>query len=210
MATKNTIVLANGQFPKASYLLDMLDASEQIICCDGAVNKLIKSGREPHIIIGDLDSVEDSYKDKYQDILVQIDDQNSNDLSKAINWCLSQNIEDVIILGATGEREDHTIANIGLLTEYHKKINVKILTDNGVFIPISKSTIFHSKVGQQVSIFSLNPTVKITSSGLKYPLQNLALKGWWMGTLNEALSDEFRIEFEGEAQVIVYILEMGN
>ena len=210
MATKNTIVLANGQFPKASYLLDMLDASEQIICCDGAVNKLIKSGREPHIIIGDLDSVEDSYKDKYQDILVQIDDQNSNDLSKAINWCLSQNIEDVIILGATGEREDHTIANIGLLTEYHKKINVKILTDNGVFIPISKSTIFHSKVGQQVSIFSLDPTVKITSSGLKYPLQNLALKGWWMGTLNEALGDEFRIEFEGEAQVIVYILKIEN
>jgi hypothetical protein len=31
-----------------------------------------------------------------------------------------------------------------------------------------------------------------------------------MGTLNEALSDEFRIEFEGETQVIVFMLEMGN
>jgi thiamine pyrophosphokinase len=113
-------------------------------------------------------------------------------------------------MGATGEREDHTIGNISLLTEYHKKVKVKILTDNGVFIPISRSTTFQSKEGQQVSIFSLDPTIKITSSGLKYPLQNLALKAWWMGTLNEALSNEFRIEFEEETQVIVFMLEMGN
>lgn len=204
-----TIILANGAFPKSQKLLDLLDSSQQIICCDGAVNKLIKSGREPHIIIGDLDSVEANHKDRYQNILVQINDQNTNDLSKAINWCLAQNIKDVIILGATGEREDHTIGNIGLLTEYHKKINVRILTDNGVFIPISKSTVFKSKVGQQVSIFSMSPQLQISSVGLKYPLQKLALKSWWMGTLNEAISDEFRIEFEGESQLVVFILSLS-
>jgi len=207
MPTQIPIILANGAFPKSKRALDLLDNSKQIICCDGAVNKLIESGREPHIIIGDLDSVEDNHRAKYQNILVKINDQNTNDLTKAINWCLAQEIEEVIILGATGEREDHTIGNISLLTEYHKKLNVTMLTDNGVFIPISESTNFESTIGQQVSIFSLNPTIEITSIGLKYPLQNLALKAWWMGTLNEVTSDEFIIEFEGEAQLVVFILE---
>ena len=206
MAASTTIILANGAFPKSQELLNLLDHSKQIVCCDGAVNKLLKSGREPHIIIGDLDSVEAKYKAKYHNILVHLNDQNTNDLTKAINWCVTQNIEEVSILGATGEREDHTIGNIGLLTEYHKKIKVKIITDNGIFIPISKSTEFEAKVGQQVSIFSQSPQVKISSEGLKYPLHNLALKSWWTGTLNEAISNNFKIKFEGEAPLIVYIL----
>ena len=206
MAKCSTIILANGAFPKSQQLLDLLDDCKQIICCDGAVNKLIESGREPHIIIGDLDSVEANHEAKYQNILVQINDQNTNDLTKAINWCLAHKIEEVIILGATGEREDHTIGNISLLTEYHKKLNVRMLTDNGVFIPISKSTNFKSTIGQQVSIFSLNPTVEITSIGLKYPLQNLALKAWWMGTLNEAVSNEFEIKFEQQTSIVIYLL----
>jgi len=206
MSSSPTIILANGAFPKSQELLGLLDASQQIICCDGAVNKLLKSGREPHIIIGDLDSVEPNHKAKYQNILVQINDQNTNDLTKAINWCLAQKIEDVIILGATGEREDHTIGNISLLAEYHEKLKVRMLTDNGVFIPISKSTSFKSIIGQQVSLFSLNPTVEISSKGLKYPLQNLALEVWWMGTLNEAIADNFEITFEQESPIVVYLL----
>jgi thiamine pyrophosphokinase len=207
MSKVSTIILANGAFPKSQQLLDLLDAIEQIVCCDGAVNKLIESGREPSIIIGDLDSVSKKYKNQFQDILIPISDQNTNDLTKAINWCTAQGIDEVIIMGATGEREDHTIGNIALLTEYHKKIKVKILTDNGVFIPISKSTSFNCEPGQQISIFSLNPNIEITSTGLKYPLQKLALKAWWMGTLNETISNKFKIEFEGEAQLVVFILE---
>ncbi len=208
MAAATPIIIANGAFPQSKELLKLIEHCPQIICCDGATNKLLKAGYEPHIIIGDLDSVDENYKTKYQDILIHISDQNTNDLTKAINWCVSQNIEEIIILGATGEREDHTIGNIGLLTEYHKKLKVKILTDNGSFIPISKTTRFRAKIGQQVSIFSMNPSLRISSIGLKYPLHKLALKGWWMGTLNEAVADEFQISFEEESTVIVYLLNI--
>jgi len=208
MPSANTLIIANGAFPKSKKILDLLDSAQQIVCCDGATNKLLNAGFEPHIIIGDLDSVDEVYKTKYQDILIHISDQDTNDLTKAINWCVSQNIDEVLILGATGEREDHTIGNIALLTEYNKKIKVKMLTDYGVFIPISKSTTFKAQAGQQVSIFSMNPNAKISSQGLKYPLRDIALKGWWMGTLNEALSNEFRINFEEDAELIVYLLDI--
>jgi len=206
MYKNQIVILANGTFPQSEKLLNILDNAKQIICCDGAVNKLVESGREPSVIIGDLDSVKADIKEKYSDRLIHITEQDTNDLTKAVNWCVSKNITNVLILGATGEREDHTIANIALLTKYQEQIEVKMLTDNGVFIPIEETTIFDSFVGQQISIFSQTPEIEISSEGLKYPLQKLKLSSWWQGTLNESISEQFTIRFEGRARLIVYLL----
>ncbi len=203
----NTIILANGAFPQSEKLLRLLDDAERIICCDGAVNKLVASGREPSVIIGDLDSVNSEIRIKYQERLVQVIDQNTNDLTKAINYCVKNDIKEVVILGAAGNREDHAIGNISLLAQYAKVIFVKLLTDYGVFIPISASTTFDSFRGQQVSIFSLDTNQKISSTGLKYPLTEHKLISWWMGTLNEAEGDEFTLSLGGNGDVIVYLLD---
>ncbi len=206
MYQNKTIILANGSFPKSSNLLNILDNAKQIICCDGAVNKLIDSGREPSLIIGDLDSVNSNIKEQFSDKIIQVSNQYTNDLSKAVNWCVSSNINEVIILGATGEREDHTIANIALLSKYQKLLNTIMLTENGSFIPISETTTFDSFIGQQISIFSQDPELKISSEGLKYPLDKLALSYWWVGTLNEAISEHFTVIFKEDSPIIVYLL----
>jgi thiamine pyrophosphokinase len=202
-----TVILANGAFPESEKLLKLLDSAEKIVCCDGAVNTLVDSGREPDVIIGDLDSVRPELASRYSDILIRITDQDTNDLTKAVNWCVNNNLKDIVILGATGKREDHAIGNISLLASYSRKAKVKILTDYGEFIAINNSATFSSFPGQQISVFSLCAQLKITSSGLKYPLNQMKLSAWWMGTLNESLSDSFSIGFEGDGDVIVYLLE---
>ena len=201
-----TVILANGAFPKSEILLSILDKAKPIICCDGAVNKLVDSGREPDLIIGDLDSVKSSIKADFSDRLIHIADQNTNDLTKAVNWCVSQGVKRVFVLGATGEREDHTLANIGLLSKYQKQIQIEMFSDNGRFIPISESTTFQSFVGQQVSIFSQTPELTVSSRGLKYPLKRMQLNKWWMGTLNESISDTFTLELDKEGDLIIYLL----
>ena len=202
-----TVILANGAFPGPEKLLTILDEAERIVCCDGAVNKLVDSGREPDVVIGDLDSVRSELKDRYADILIKIADQDTNDLTKAVNWCVENGQKDIMILGATGRREDHAIGNISLLADYSGRANVKMLTDYGVFIAINKTTGFSSFPGQQVSVFSLCAQLELTSDGLKYPLKKMKLTSWWMGTLNEAVSDRFTISFEGDGNVIVYMLD---
>jgi len=202
-----TVILANGAFPRSEKLLDLLDNAEKIVCCDGAVNKLVDSGREPSVIIGDLDSVRPELKERYSDILVRISDQDTNDLTKAVKWCVENGFKDIAILGATGNREDHAIGNISLLATYSKIAKTKILTDYGVFTAINRSSSFSSFKGQQVSVFSLCAKLKITSEGLKYPLKDMELSAWWMGTLNESLGDSFTISFEGKGDVIVYLLD---
>ncbi len=198
-----TVILANGTFPTHQIPLDALHGADLIVCCDGAAGKLVAHGLEPAIIIGDLDSVPAAIKEKYAEILVLDSDQETNDLTKAVNWCIAAGMTEVAILGATGIREDHTLGNISLLAEYSRSIDAVMLTDTGFFRVYDHSVSVASHPGQQVSLFSIDPSLRVTSSGLKYPLTDLALHSWWRGTLNEAAGDCVSLDFK-DGKVIVF------
>jgi thiamine pyrophosphokinase len=158
---------------------------------------------EPEAIAGDLDSLSADLKRRFSDRLFQDNDQDTNDLTKAVKLCLAKGYSEIVILGATGKREDHTIGNISLLAEYSKEIKVMMVTDTGIITPLTESANLLSFAGQQVSIFSINPESDVTSTGLKYELRNLKLKNWWRATLNEATGESFEIRFK-EGPVLVY------
>ena len=191
-----TVILCDGSFPKHHIPLSVLESAEQIICCDGAADKLIAYGLEPTFIVGDIDSVSEKTKTTFADRIVLNTDQETNDQTKAIEFVLSRGIKDVAILGATGKREDHTIGNISLLLDYAQKLNVRSISNSGIFQAVLQSQSFPSFKGQQVSIFSVGTPATITSKSLKYPLNNTTLNSWWMGTLNECLSDSFSVNFK--------------
>jgi thiamine pyrophosphokinase len=199
-----TAILANGNYPTHDVPLKHLREADFIVCCDGAAEKLVAHGLEPGIITGDLDSVSPALKKRYEKILVHDADQETNDLTKAVKWCVAQGIDEVVILGATGIREDHTLGNISLLADYNRSIKATILTDTGSFRVCDRSVTIGSHPGQQVSLFSIDPALAVTSSGLRYPLSRLKLASWWRGTLNEAEGESFRLEFE-RGQLIVFM-----
>jgi len=198
-----TVILANGNFPTHQIPLGFLSKAEQIVCCDGAAQNLLNAGFKPDYIIGDLDSVSNEIKNKYASIIVHLAEQETNDLTKAANFCLENNWTEITILGATGKREDHTLGNLSLLTDYAEKTNVQLLTDNGVFTPLLKTEVLESYSGEQISIFSLNPETKFTFHNLLYPVNNKKLTSWWQGTLNEAESDSFTINFDN-GKVLIF------
>ena len=200
---KKAVILANGSFPTHKIPLNELKSSKYIVCCDGAINKLDEAGIEPFAIVGDLDSLNPEMKWKYRDIIHHFTNQDSNDLTKAINWCLENKFSQVIIVGATGQRDDHMIGNVFLLPQYAKKIRVKMLTNYGCFTPLLRSKNFDSYTRQQVSIFSPNTETLISTANLRYALTEQKLELMNQGTLNESMGDSFRIEFEG-GPLIVY------
>ena len=199
-----TVILANGAYPIHPVPLGRLHDADLIICCDGAAEKLADHGLEPGIIIGDLDSVSPALKKRYEKILVQDSDQETNDLTKAVRWCAAHGIEEVVILGATGIREDHTLGNISLLAEYSRIIKATMVTDTGTFRVYDHNVTISSRPGQQVSLFSPDPGLAVTSTGLRYPLDDLKLSSWWRGTLNEAEGESFFLEFT-DGQLIVFM-----
>ncbi len=81
------VVLANGEFPINQIPLSLLQRPIPVV---GAIEALDKIGKTPLALIGDGDSVSEELKNKYLDRWYFIADQETNDLTKAMNFCIKR------------------------------------------------------------------------------------------------------------------------
>ena len=197
------LIVANGRFPSHYIPLNILKKSKFIIACDGAVNQLNQRGYTPDLIIGDMDSISDEFKKKYKRKLIYRSNQNDNDLRKAINYCQINKLYNINIIGATGNREDHTLGNIFSINNLNFNFNIKLFTDSGCFTNINKPTLIHSFSKQQVSLFSENKNIKIKTYGLKYNYNNNTISSLFYGTLNESVHNKFFINITNNSLLIL-------
>lgn len=205
------IVVANGSFPQATESLELLKNAPVIIACDGAVKNLHERGYIPNAIVGDLDSIPPELLRIYADRIHTVEDQEINDLTKAVRFAHASGYRKLLILGATGLREDHTLGNISLLLEYAPLFEqIEMLSDYGRFIPVLKSSTLPSTPGQQISIFSMYPCGEITTEGLRWPITRRRLTAWWQGSLNEALGSQFTLTLSPDAQLIIYLNSLST
>lgn len=199
--TAKAVILADGEYPADGVAGDILRAAKYVVCCDGAADSFILNGGTPAAIVGDCDSMSEITMQCYPDIIHRSESQEDNDLTKAFRYCVSQGKNEIIILGATGRREDHSLANISLLADYALEADVCMVTNNGVFNAIREDSKFASFIGQQVSIFTIDTTTAITVEGLLYTPPADGLCAWWRGSLNEAVKNNFIIHTNGRTLV---------
>lgn len=200
-----TILLADGDFPTKNIPLSYLEKAARIVCCDGAALALVRHGMTPNVIVGDLDSLPEDFRKRYKECLIHVEEQEDNDLTKAFRYCMEQNWKNIVILGATGKREDHTLGNLSLLADYSLETEkISLVTDHGIFIAIHKSGTFESFPGEQISLFAMDPDTFVSSENLKYPMNKYHLRRWWQATLNEALSENFSLDFEEGKTLLLF------
>ena len=204
-ALPRTVILAAGDFPTAPLPLARLAAARETVCCDSAADEYIRRGGTPDFIVGDLDSLPTKVRERFPDRIVHVAEQETNDLAKAFRFCRSRGCEDLTILGATGRREDHTLGNISLLADFARELpDIEMVTDHGVFTVALRSGEFPSVPGEQISLFAVDPDTRVTSAGLKYPLNGLLLQSWWQATLNEALAERFALTVTPGRRLLIY------
>jgi len=199
-----TVIVADGTFPEHEIPLGYIKDAGRIVCCDGSTENLLRAGFIPEAIVGDMDSLSKNLAEKYRNRIFRDENQDTNDLTKAVSWCIKRGYKDLVIVGGTGKREDHALGNISLLVEYARDVNVIMVTDTGILVPLLESTDISSFPGQQISVFAIDAGMEISSRGLRYPLNGKKIVNWWIATLNEALEDSFTLEFK-QGRVIVYM-----
>lgn len=199
------LIIANGEFPDHPLHLQLLKNAKMIICCDGAVEKLIKTDFLPTAIVGDGDSISAHSRERFQEIFYQDTNEEVNDLNKALTYCLKLGVTKVAILGAFGLREDHALANLGVMMMFAEKEKMDLLTitHHGVFTPATNTITLNSFPKQQVSVFSFLPDTRLTFHGLKYPVNQRSFTYLWEGGMNEAIDNSFTIEFDN-GKILVY------
>lgn len=190
----DTVILANGLFPTHAIPLQAMRNAVRIVCCDGAANNLVDHPEFfPAAIIGDGDSLSAVAREKWATRCVSSGCQETNDLQKAFRYCLQQGWTDLVILGATGKREDHTLGNLSLLADFSHEANVCMITDDGLITPVSVATTLSVTSGQPLSFIACDPMTRLTVEGVQYPVEELLLSRWATATLNRATGDSIRV-----------------
>lgn len=219
MAT--AVIVGNGQFPKKEYPLYLLESADYVVCCDGALDTYLRhfrgrNLRRPDVVIGDMDSLSKKTAERFRDIAVKIDEQETNDQSKAFHYILEHfpDVDTIHILGATGKREDHTIGNLSLLMEYAREmrrqdcgrtVSVDIVSDWSTAFAITDSCTLDVGEGRSVSIICPDNSLNIKSEGLVWPTDNVVFDNLWQTTLNRASADRISLTFSHPSIALIIL-----
>ena len=210
----SVVILCNGAFPTQPYPLHLLDSAEGVVCCDGALVKWLERtpSARPLMVVGDMDSLPKELQERFSSCIFHETEQDYNDLTKAMRWVLREHpeVSEIVILGATGLREDHSIGNLGLLMEYPRLLDlgqrkVSIVSDFGTAFAISGSCDLHLGEGRRFSFFSPDNSLRVSSVGLQWPLDEVVFDAWWKGTLNRTTAPVVSLHFNHPAPALVMV-----
>jgi thiamine pyrophosphokinase len=216
---KSIVILGAGDFPRKAYPLYLLDSADAVVCCDGAAVQYLRytrrrfgAERMPEAVVGDLDSLPKTVRERLAGLIVHEPEQDDNDQTKAMRYVLAHypDVTDIHILGATGKREDHTIGNMGLLMEYTRLfdlegIRVEMVSDYSTAFALTNSCELHVGKGRRVSLFSPDNSLTIRSEGLQWPTDAVVFDNWWPATLNRATEDIVRLTFSHPSRALVVL-----
>jgi thiamine pyrophosphokinase len=204
---KRKAIIICGGLIEDDFVLGAIKAHKPdcIIAVDKGLEFLHQHNIEPDAIVGDFDSVCENVISQYvreKALCIHQHDSNKakSDTELAIEVALDLRQEELLILGATGNRMDHFWGNVQ---------SIKIPLDVGI-----KSMILDSKnrirllcedfvlskeecFGNYFSLFPLGETVEnVSLEGAKYPLKNESLTPWNSRCIsNEIAEEELKITF---------------
>lgn len=204
---KKCLILANGRPPKKSVIKQLIKQGyNYLICADGGANKAFKLKLKPDVILGDLDSINPEVKEFYSltSKVIKVKRQNDTDVEKSIKYAAGKGYKDIVLLGVTGDRLDHTFCNLSIVLKFYPEVNLKIAAENSFLIPASGKIEFETIKNETISIYAFNNKTKIKSTGLVYPLNDIRLSfGEKESTSNSATGEKVELNISGGVIFII-------
>lgn len=204
------IIVSHGDIHDYKYIGDIIKNSDMIICADGGAEHVLKCGQLPHVVIGDLDSIDRQTLDTLENNSIKIvkypKEKDYTDTQLAVNYALEEGADEIILLGSVGDRLDHTLANVFLLVKL-AAINIKssvINEKNAVYITKDSIKLAGNK-GDIVSLIPVGGDVKgIYTEGLQYKLSGSEIKmGDPLGISNVFIDQQISIKIESGFLLVI-------
>ena len=199
---KSAVLIANGEISETQYVKSIIDSNNFFISIDSKLENLSKLGIKPNLILGDLDTASIHKRDSNTKV-IKLYDQSKSDFEKSLDYCISENIRNLYILGATGERDDHNLANIMIAQQYSDALHIELITNFFQIFFVNGSKEILEKKYRNLSMMSLIDDNKITTSGLQYNLSDEKLNSYSHGISNRIVSDKCLIK--SEKKLILFI-----
>lgn len=203
---KRALVIGNGDIPRKDILLPLARSSDYIVCADGGARHARRLGIRPDVILGDLDSLSPSSRGFFSGTtgnrrrrgvpVVEIADQESTDIEKALLHLLRKGAREVVLTGATGSRIDHSCLALGCFKKFGRRISMQIVDRAGTVTALNKKTRLTMEPGEHFSLIPLGRCSGVTLENARYRLKGSLLEqGVRDGVSNEALGTRVSVRY---------------
>jgi thiamine pyrophosphokinase len=176
-----TVIISSGEISDYDFCIDIVKSADRIICADGGTRHAINMKLVPDVIIGDMDSSSAQYIEYFRKKGVEIiqypREKDKTDTHICVDYAMEFSTE-IILLGSTGSRIDHMMANISLLKlGLERDIPISIIDSKNHIRLIKDSIILEGKAGD---LFSLIPytgkTEGVSTRGAHYELEDAVIE----------------------------------
>ncbi len=177
------VVLCDGPPPDDDLLSYWLTGADLFICADAAGHPYDHLPRIPDVVIGDFDSLAGRILDSGMGTrFLRVEDPYTTDSEKALIFAAEQGVEEVVLMGATGWRLDHTLYNCTLLERFADQMRLCLAGPVADVVRVGPGAhlSWRLPVGTVFSLLPvLGPVRKVTLEGAEFPLlgENLSAGG---------------------------------
>lgn len=181
MNGEQTLLVLGGTPPSNELLSWRYEEADHAVAVDSGVLAFQNAGLDPEVLIGDMDSCGFEKKEggeKTSLRVIKLSDQDTTDFEKALDWVGKETeTTELIILGGLGGRSDHFLSNLLIACNHDSSITITF-DDEGEWIRrVTRETPLRliGRNNAKVSLLPLTPCSKVSTTGLKWDLENVAL-----------------------------------
>ena len=205
------VVVASGDFDPGDA--DWLGGADCVIAADGGAESLDRLGRQPDLLIGDLDSTSPALVERLAAAGVIVEryssDKDESDTELALRAAIDRGADEIVLLGAIGgDRLDHELANLLVLADpslrgrevrvVHAATTVRIVRENE---PVA----LDGRIGDLATLLPIGgDATGVTTDGLRWPLDAATLAtGRSRGLSNEIVATPASVRLESGLLLLV-------
>lgn len=184
-------IIAAGIIDEPAFYRSLkIKEDDLVICADGGYDHARLLGMKPSLVIGDMDSVSSPILGGIIPTVKFPKEKDQTDSQLAVEYALEHDCKEIILLGATGGRLDHTLANVMLLSLISDRggEGMVLTSQSKITLVTDQMTLIRGRE-DEISFIPITPIVEgVTTEGLLYNMDNKTLQ--FGDTLS--MSNEFR------------------
>ena len=195
---ETVVVFAGGDPPPVSVLVG-LPKNAYVIAADSGFDHAHRLGVKVDLLVGDLDSISIGGLGLAGEIERHPTDKNATDLAIALDAAARKNPSQVIVVGGSGGRIDHFLANAALLASpTYSGLKLTWLPGQATVHVVRDRIELSGSPGDVVSLLPYGgPARGVSTVGLRWPLTDAVLApGTSLGVSNQMIDTTATIRLD--------------
>lgn len=210
--SQRAVIFVNGVVENHAWIETFINPDDFLIAVDGGYRHMKTVGLTPHLLIGDLDSVDGEDVKRLAAMGVEIckypPEKDETDLEIAFATAQQRGFQTLRVIGAFGGRMDHWLANLfGLTHPAYAHMDICYEADQQSAFLIRTEGVIDGRPGDLLSLIPMGGTVSgIQTEGLKYPLRGETLYAHLSrGVSNELVGRLARVRIESGLLLCIHL-----